>query len=203
MAEKMEAVIFDWGGVLIDDPRPGLMRFCAKAFGVSEEQYITAHDKFLEEFQKGLVAEQMFWRKVCPELNRPEPAHPSLWGEAFRAAYRPRKEVFALVSKLHNNGYKTALLSNTEVPAMEFFYEQKYDMFDVAVFSCMEGAAKPERKIYRTTLDRLGSKPAQTVFIDDRPTLINGAKQLGLNTILFETTEQVKNELCRLGVKTE
>jgi putative hydrolase of the HAD superfamily len=201
MAAKIEAVIFDWGGVLIDDPRPGLMRHCANAFDVSVEVYAQVHDKFLEDFQKGLIEERTFWRRVSKELNRPEPKQNSLWGDAFRSAYSPRAEVFALASALHNKGYKTALLSNTEMPAMEFFRQLRYDMFDVLVFSCAEGAQKPERKIYEVTVEKLHSRPGQTVLIDDKPLFIEGAQQAGLNGIIFRNLEQVKGDLASLGVK--
>jgi putative hydrolase of the HAD superfamily len=197
---KIVSVIFDWGGVLADDPRPGLMQYCAKALGVSKKRYISTHDKFGGDFQKGLISEEAFWTKVCEDLSRPEPNHPSLWGEAFRAVYSPRADVFAIAAKLHDQGYKIALLSNTEVPAMEFFYERGYDSFNVLVFSCTEGTAKPESRIYQVTLDKLGVPAAQAVFIDDRPAFIEGAQQVGLNTILFKNVDQVKTELVRLGV---
>ncbi len=74
-------------------------------------------------------------------------------------------------------------------------------MFDVLVFSCTEGTIKPERKIYELTVQRVGSKATQTVFIDDKPEYINGAEQAGLKTILFKSVRQVKDELARLGVK--
>ncbi len=199
--QTIKAVIFDWGGVLIDDPRPALMRYCAKALGVSEETYVKAHNKFMDDFQKGLLSEQIFWAKVCKELNRPKPQVRSLWGDAFRAAYSPRTDMFSLVARLKKNGYRTALLSNAEVPAMQFFGELRYDMFDVAVFSCAEGMIKPARKIYEITVDRLGCDPEQAVFIDDRQENINGAKEAGLNAILFKNVEQVKTDLTRLGVR--
>jgi epoxide hydrolase-like predicted phosphatase len=202
-ANRIEAVIFDWGGVLIDDPRPGLMKYCAKAFGIPKEEYIETHIKFLERFQEGSISEQGFWAKVSSELGRPKPKLASLWGEAFRAAYHPRKEMFDLVVRLHDAGYKTALLSNTEVPAMEFFHELKYPGFDVLVFSCEEGIAKPKRKAYEITLERLGTPAARTVFIDDRASLIEGAEQVGIKTILFKSIGQIKEELARLGVKTD
>jgi putative hydrolase of the HAD superfamily len=200
--QTIEAIIFDWGGVLIDDPRPALMRYCAKALGVSEKDYLVAHWKFAADFIKGLISEDVFWARVCGELNKPRPKVQSLWGDTFRAAYSPMPQVFAMVSRLRNSGYKTALLSNTEVPAVEFFGELQYDMFDVAVFSCAEGMAKPDRKIYEITVARLDCQSGQAVFIDDRPENINGAKETGLSTILFRDIEQVKKELSRLSVKT-
>ncbi len=199
----IEGVIFDWGGVLIDDPRPALMRYCAKALGVSEETYTKAHSKFMDDFQRGLLSEEQFWTKVCAELKRPKPKEQSLWGDAFRTAYSPRPQVFSLVSSLRKNGCKTALLSNAEVPAKQFFGELQYDMFDVAVFSCVEGIIKPDRKIYEITVAELGLRPEQTAFIDDRIENVNGAKDAGLIAILFRNVEQVRVELAQLGVEMD
>jgi HAD superfamily hydrolase (TIGR01509 family) len=198
--ETIESVIFDWGGVLIDNPRAGLLRYCADAFGVSEDDYTPVHDSFLCEFHTGAISERMFWREISAELGKPVPQIHSLWYEAFRAAYVPRPDVFSLVTSLREKGYKTALLSNTELPAVRFFSEQNYDMFDVLVYSCVEGTAKPEQEIYEITLKRLGSKAQQTVLTDDSRDCIEGAKGAGLQGILFENVDQLKSELSRLGM---
>lgn len=199
---KIKAVIFDWGGVLIDDPEPGLMQYCADAFGVSKEEYIKAHKRFWADFQTGSITEDVFWGQVCGELGAAAPKDFSLWGRAFEAVYHPKKEMFALATSLRRNGYKTALLSNAEIPTMGYFHRQGYDMFDVLVFSCAEGIKKPERRIYEVALEKLGTKASETVFIDDRQRCIEGAKMAGLNTILFESANQVKVALLELGVKT-
>jgi len=196
---KIESVIFDWGGVLIDDPRPGLLRYCSEAFGVPLEDYTPVHDSFLDEFGKGKISEERFLQQISCKLGKSMP--PVRWYEAFRSAYVPKQEMFRIASSLHDKGYKISLLSNTELPAVEFFHEQDYDMFDVLVFSCVEGVIKPERRIYKITLERLGSKAGQAVFIDDRQDYIRGAEDVGLNTILFKSIGQVKDELARLGVE--
>ncbi len=198
---KIDSVIFDWGGVLIDDPAPDLMRYCAQALTVSKDDYIKAHNKFAADFQKGLISEDAFWERICGELKVPKPKVPSLWADAFKAAYVPREDMFSLAARLRKNGCKTALLSNTEAPAMQYFYQLQYDMFDVLVFSCAEGTRKPEREIYELIVRRLGSRAGQSVFIDDKPEYINGAKEAGLNTILFENISRLKNALAELGVK--
>jgi putative hydrolase of the HAD superfamily len=105
--------------------------------------------------------------------------------------------VFALAVSLREKGVKTALLSNTEKPAMQYFHELDYDMFDVKVFSCAEGVIKPKREIYQLTVGRLGTKAERSVFIDDKTKYINGAQQAGLGAILFESVSQIKSELAK------
>ncbi|MBN2312824.1 MAG: HAD family phosphatase [Sedimentisphaerales bacterium] len=198
---KIDSVIFDWGGVLIDDPRSGLLQYCANAIGIPQEQYTPVHDSCLDGFHKGLISEDKFWRAVAQKLGKPMPKVPSLWYEAFKSAYAPKQEMFALASSLHGKGYKTALLSNTEPSSVTFFHEQGYTMFDVLVFSCEEGMMKPEREIYELALERLGSRAEQAVFIDDRLNYVQGARDVGLHAILFESIDQVKDELIGLGVE--
>jgi FMN phosphatase YigB (HAD superfamily) len=200
METGIEAVLFDWGGVLIDNPAPGLMAYCAKALGVPVEDYIRVHNTYGEAFQTGSISEGVFWRRVCGDLNRPLPRQASLWGEAFRAVYRPREEVFALARRLRESGCKTSLLSNTEVPAMQFFLELGYDMFDAPTFSCAEGTAKPGREIHAVAARKLRTEPAQCVLIDDRLDFIEGARNAGMQGIVYKSLMQVKGELAGLGL---
>lgn len=199
--EAIKSVIFDWGGVLIEDPAPGLVKYCSEALGVSKEDYIKAYNKFGVDFQRDIINEDTFWDGICGELGKPRPDVPSLWSDAFKAVYVPREEMFSLAARLRDSGFKTGFLSNTEKPAMQYFHQLDYDMFDVVVFSCAEGMIKPERKIYELTIQRLGLKPEQAVFIDDKPEYIEGARQTRLKTVLFRSVSQVKEELARFGIK--
>ena len=185
----------------MENPRPGLLKYCSEAFGVSLEEYTPAHDSFLDDFHTGEIGEERFWWHISDKLGKPMPSSRSQWYDAFRFAYVPKQEMFDLASSLHDKGYKTALLSNTELPAIRFFHEQSYNMFDLLVFSCIERVMKPQRRIYEITLERLSSKAGQTVFIDDVQEYIRAAKLIGLNTILFESVDQVKDVLVGLGVE--
>jgi epoxide hydrolase-like predicted phosphatase len=198
MIEKIKSVIFDWGGVLIENPAPGLVQYCALALNVSKEKYEKAYLKFAADFQKNLISEDTFWDRISSELKVPKPKAPSLWADAFKAAYIPKKEMFTLAAELKEKGHKTAVLSNTEVPAMQYFYRLGYDMFDVTVFSCSEGTIKPERKIFEIALAKLDCASEQSVFIDDNPEFIEAAEEHGLHAILFESIEKIKNKLTEL-----
>jgi len=194
--EKINAVIFDWGGVLIEDPAPALFKYCANTLGVSVERYIIAFDICINDFQTGAVTEQQFWTNMAQHLNATMPKTDSLWTEAFMVAYKPRQEMVTLVSNLRKAGCKTAIISNTEMPVVKIIDKQICDYMDVTVLSCLEGTAKPGRKIYDLALARLNVPARQALFIDDKPENIDGAKQAGLQTILFKTIEKFKKEIA-------
>jgi len=197
----IRAVIFDWGGVLIDDPAPGLMKYCAKELGVIQQDYTQAHSMFQDDFQKGIITERTFWQNICSQLNVSLPKSQSLWADAFAAVYSPKKEVFDLAKILKASGYKIGFLSNTEMPCYKFFHKQNYDMFDVTLFSCCENLIKPCEQIYLNAVTKLRIEPGQAVFIDDKAEYIRGGKKVGLNVILFENVTNVKQQLILLGVE--
>jgi FMN phosphatase YigB (HAD superfamily) len=201
--QQIEAVIFDWGGVLIENPAAGLMAYCAGVLSVSVDEYSRAHDRYGQAFQKGSISEQAFWQQVCGDLGCPLPLGPSLWASAFRAVYSPRDEVFALAGRLRQKGYGTALLSNTEAPAMEFFLGLRCPMFGAAVFSCAEGVCKPQKEVYQIVARKLQRRPEQCVLIDDKPPFVDGARRVGMQGIAYESLGQVRQDLAALGVRIQ
>jgi len=197
----IKAVIFDWGGVLIDNPVEEMITFASRALSVSPDRLRPPYLRYKLLLQDGRISEEMFWDSICGELGVVNPCRPSLLDQSFRAAYREREDVFALVSTLHRRGYKTAILSNTEAPSVTFFHEKKYPMFDAAVFSCMVGVSKPDLRIYRTVLDRLGAQPRTALLIDDSLENVGGAEQTGMVALLFKNTSQLRRELLALSME--
>jgi putative hydrolase of the HAD superfamily len=182
---KIDTVLFDWGGVLIEDPAPGLMAYCAQALGVSVPDYTQAHQRHSGPFQTGRIAEDRFWQQICVTLNCDLPPTESLWGEAFRNVYKPRRDMFDLAASLKEQGIKTAVLSNTERPAVAYFLEKNYTVFDHAIFSCAEGCQKPDPEIYAIAVARCRTIPQQSLLIDDQRDFIQGARNAGLEAVLF------------------
>ena len=202
-SDRVKAIIFDWGGVLCEETALGLISYFSQALKVAPEPLVRAFKPFLPAFQKGEISEDDLWQGMAAALKIERPYNRSLWGDALRAIYVPKKEVFALALRLKEKGYRVGLLSNTELAAMAFFHEQRYAMFDAAVFSCAEGTRKPEQRIYEIALERLNVKAHEAVFIDDRADFIAGAQRLGISTILFKDHEQVRQDLASFAISLE
>jgi putative hydrolase of the HAD superfamily len=69
------------------------------------------------------------------------------------------------------------------------------------IFSSHELATrKPERKIFEIVLDYLNLKPEQTLFLDDNIDNINGAKKIGILTILVTSNAQMKKDINQFAI---
>ena len=62
--------------------------------------------------------------------------------------------------------------------------------------------AKPDPAIFRLLLEKVGRAANECLLVDDAPQNIEAAKQLGLETILFRSPEQLRTELRKLGLLT-
>jgi glucose-1-phosphatase len=91
--------------------------------------------------------------------------------------------------------FDTVLLSNTnEIHEEEFNKTLKAQcgfnsmgvFFDKVYYSHKVGLRKPDKEIFQLILDETGFDPAKTLFVDDSPQHIEGAKALGIQTIYLE-----------------
>ncbi len=72
--------------------------------------------------------------------------------------------------------------------------------FDGTVVSGLEGVAKPEPGIFIRLLDRFGLTADATVMIDDVEENLDAASELGMQTILFRSSRQLREELEAAGI---
>ncbi|MEK6793722.1 MAG: HAD family phosphatase [Spirochaetota bacterium] len=191
----LRAVFFDWGGVVIDDPAPGFIRTFADHFHIDADRMKAFFSPYEHLFQTGRMTERELWEKAYLAFGKKVPEGISLWKEAVRAVFIDKPGTIALVHTLKSRGIRTALVTNTEVPTRDYYFEKDYP-FDRAVFSCDEGSAKPDELIYRRALERVSVTAAEAAFIDDKPANVEAAVSLGMRGILFTTIEDVTRSLA-------
>ena len=176
----IEAVVFDWGGVIIENPVEGILEFLKKEFPGVETTGID--ESTIIDYQKGVFSETELWKKLGAaeslDLNQ---YGGSLWRSAFESTYTEKKPVVELAKTLRMHGITTAMLSNTEQPAVEMLMDMKYTCFDHFYFSCSWGLVKPDPAIYYRCIEAL-DLPAETIlFIDDKEENIIAAELAGMN----------------------
>ena len=98
-------------------------------------------------------------------------------------------------------GVKTAVVSNT-IAIYQRIQERagisKAAGFDPILFSWDVHAIKPNKEIYELALEKLGARPEEVLFIDDKAGHLEGAKKVGVRTYLFENTDEAIKEIRRV-----
>jgi len=194
----IQAVIFDWGGVLIENPTEGILRYCREVLGIGTGCMLAAYRKLIPYFQEGKISEEEFWKGVRRRTGAKGQMPASLWLEAFEHSYVEKKDVFAVAHALHGRGCRTGILSNTEKPARSIMEREIYRMFDPVVLSCEVGSSKPQGRIFEALIETLGLNPQEILLIDDIAANIAAAKDLGLQGLLFSDAETLRTDLADL-----
>lgn len=196
----IQAVIFDLGGVFIDDPSADMVKYCANYLQVDPISLRNALNKYWDAWHKGSISEEELWQRVTTDLQIQYPSCDSLWLDSFKQARREKPEMFFLLKQIKRQGYTTALLSNTEIPLVSYYKQHPYEDIDRCFFSCEMGLSKPEQEIYEKVLQELACSPEAVIFIDDRKENVDAATSLGIPGILFRNCDDLKKQLLRYSI---
>ncbi|HAS61658.1 MAG TPA: HAD family hydrolase [Vibrio sp.] len=107
-----------------------------------------------------------------------------------------------LLRRVKDAGYNVYALSDN-VPEIVTHLKQQYDfwpLFDGVVISADVGYLKPSPEIYQTLLEQYQLDAQECVFIDDMPYNVEGAQNIGMTAIQFQSAEQCERELKMLGI---
>jgi epoxide hydrolase-like predicted phosphatase len=200
----IKAVIFDVGGTLHTPTEKDVKKDICQTMGVTEKQYTTACNTLIPAYNTGeIVDEKEFWKRFIV-FTKSKAAIPdySLWSREFSNKYQVQIEVMKIVSNLKQQGLKLAILSNTIEPHAKVDREKGvYSPFKIVILSNEVGIRKPDPKIYKITLNKLGVKAEDAVFVDDSDVNVQAAIALGIHGIVFKNSDQLKTDLTIIGVK--
>lgn len=203
----IRAVIFDVGGVLIRTADRTSRRAWEQKLGLAEGESETivfgdgSADAAGTKAQCGQISTAELWEWVGQRLKL-SPEDLNSFRRAFWAGDVLDEGLMAVIRGLRPF-YQTAIISNA-TDSLRHTLHTAYpiaDAFDLIVCSAEEKVMKPAPLIFERTLERLGRKPQETVFVDDFAHNIAAANRLGMHTIHFSPTTDVLTELQKLGVK--
>lgn len=184
----IKAIIFDLFGVLVTDALEALVTELKETQPEVADQVVrlvvaSNNGTIPHEESRELIAELL-------GITVDEYAQRVRGGEVRNQA------LFDYILELRKS-YKTALLSNAGTKSLEVrFVPGELDKyFDVIVVSAVIGFAKPEARAYEVVAEKLGVRLDECVMIDDRGLYCDGARQIGMPAILYQSMPQLRSEL--------
>jgi putative hydrolase of the HAD superfamily len=114
------------------------------------------------------------------------------------AASSVQEDMLDLVRELRANGVRTGLLSNSWGVRDAYPWELLDELFDDVVISATVGMRKPEERIFRLALRRLGLSPAECAFVDDVEGNVVAARTLGLMAVHHSDAATTRAQLSEL-----
>jgi 2-haloacid dehalogenase len=202
-ATKIDAIIFDLGGVLIDwnpnyvfdklftDPEKKKYFFenvCTPDWNEQQDAGRT-----VKEATEDLLEKHPDWKEYID-------AYYGRWEEMLGGPIQGTVEIFKQLKESGN--YKIYALTNWSAELFPIALN-RYEFlhwFDGRVVSGEEKMRKPFPEFYQLILNRFQLTPEETLFIDDSARNTNAAKEHGLSTLLFRSPEQLKEELVRMKI---
>ena len=200
----IEAVLFDFGGVILSSPFEAFAEY-ENEIGLPPDtiRKINANNPDTNawaQFERKEVNSEEFvllFEKEALALGHELDAQRIL--EGLHGSLRP-----AMVEALSkcSSKFKTAMLTNNITPMWEQDLDQDVqkvvEIFDLLVESSIEGCRKPEEKFYEIACERLDVNPENCVFLDDLGINLKPARAMGMTTIKVIDPEDAIKELYEI-----
>jgi len=198
----IQAILFDFGRVISAQKPESLFRRYEQDLGLAPGSLneIMFQSRAWQEALVGRRSDEGFWLAVGPALGLRTPEAVQAFRARYRADEKVNPEVEALIRRLRGR-YRLAVLSNAPAGLAGWLRDWGLlDCFQVVFCSGDEGVAKPDPAAFQMTLDRLGVKAREAVFIDDTPENVESARRQGIHGVLFTDGRALRAELsARLG----
>ena len=206
----IEAVLFDFGGVILSSPFEAFAAY-EKEIGLPTDtiRKINATDpdsNAWAQFERREVSTEDFvllFEEEALALGYELDAQRIL--EGLHGSLRP--SMVEALSKCSSK-FKTAMLTNNITPMGEQDLDEDVqkvvEIFDLLIESSSEGCRKPEEKFYEVACERLNVKPENCVFLDDLGINLKPARAMGMTTIKVIDPEDAIKELYEiLGITSD
>lgn len=196
----MNNIVFDLGNVLYLFDNKALTAAC----GVEGDDLRLVSDivydrLYWDRLDDGSITDEEVKEAFCKRL--PERLRGTACNvfDSWIRNMPPVKGMHELILDLKANGKRIYLISNiSETFARTWMnyphIQPTLDLFDGLVFSGEVKMAKPDVRIFRYLLDTYSLDPKDCIFIDDAPSNINGAENVGIEGYLFDGNVQKLRE---------
>ena len=209
----IEAVIWDFGGVLTTSPFEAFMRYEMERGLPADTIRRTNAENHLEnawaKFERAEIDAAAFDELFAAESRalgaeiRGRDVLPLLSGDL-------RPEMVEALRRVKQS-FKTGCITNN-LPAntigsktgRSLYVAEVMALFDHVIESAKIGLRKPDPRIYTMMTDKLGVDPKRCVYLDDLGVNLKPAREMGMTTIKVLSGEQAIGELeAATGLKLQ
>ncbi|MES2567042.1 MAG: HAD family phosphatase [Bacteroidota bacterium] len=206
---EIKNIIFDLGGVIINLDYERTINEFNKISNKPFESIFTQlqQSPVFDQFDKGTISESEFFaelrKSIQTEISYEKILH--AWNALLLDFPKHRLE---LLTRLKSK-YRLFLLSNTNethVKKLEsILYEQHgyqnlESFFEKVYYSNRIGMRKPDREIFAFVLKENNLNKEETLFIDDSPQHVNGARESGLHAHLLTNGTDISELVAELNL---
>lgn len=199
----IEAVLFDLHGVLTSSPWASLASVGTGAGKTQEEvlavmlgDYAVDDDHPWHRLERGEIGIGEYLPAVLALAAEADVELDFNQLRGFNERIVVHDRVVDRVRRLRADGYRTGVVTNNVREASGWRALLPVDeLFDVVVDSCEVGVRKPNPAIFAIALERLGVAADATVFLDDAPGNVAGARRAGLHAILVDDVDDALRDL--------
>lgn len=196
----IRAIAFDYGGVLayfIDEASIAKM---AEVAQVEYEPFTKALWAYRQELDSGLYDPNSYWKAVlnhCGGATSSELLIETLNEMDLAGFSQINQKMIAWATTLKERGFTLLIISNMAEPTYQrLIANQRWaELFDDVIISGVIGINKPDQRIFEHAIQALGCDASHTLFIDDLPHNVLGAKKAGLHALQFTTTDHLAQEI--------
>ncbi len=180
---QYKTLILDMYGVIVEESRDYFLPYVYSYFPESEHERIDKlinQDKLYEKAVLGLISADELMTALGFE-------HPHLALEEYIENHLTLDKEFLSFAEKACRKYELVLLSNdvsdfsehiTKHFGLNGFFKDKTISADVK-------SRKPNLEIFDITLEKIGRKPSECIFVDNRPKNLIAAEEVGISTVLF------------------
>jgi putative hydrolase of the HAD superfamily len=203
MSTEIEAVVFDFGGVLTLQPLDHHVETMRALCGLDRPTFEREYRRKRGDYDRGTIDSREYWSRVMDSGRTPvDPGIlGSLYEEDVAGWTRVNEAVLNWAWQLQEAGVRTGILSNMPRDILKQIETRFrwFDRFEVKIFSCDIGVNKPEAEIYRACLDALQLEAGKILFLDDIPENVMGAERMGFRSVLFHNFDDALQQIADNG----
>ncbi|MBB2909747.1 putative hydrolase of the HAD superfamily [Streptosporangium becharense] len=204
----LKGVLIDWGGVLTVGLSEAVAEWIAAERldpdhyrGVMRELVANAYEgsaegeNMIHALERGEISALDFERGLAARLVTMDGVPPVAEGLLARmfSRFHRVEPMYEMLREARAAGVRTCLLSNSW--ANEYPRDGWDDVFDEVVISGEVGMRKPEPRIFRHALGRIGLSGRECVFVDDVEANVRAARGLGIVGVHHRDPETTISEL--------